>query len=141
MLLGSTTCIPMPTIEPNRYSRWSSVTLTLAQNRKSQSQKYRLERSRRSKERDSAMRCRKDYRDLTADERSRFVAALYHVKSTGIVDQFAQEHEDFFHDAHHSSFFLPWHREFLRRFEDALRSFDSKVTIPYWNSVEDQETD
>lgn len=87
------------------------------------------------------MRCRKDYRDLTADERNRFVAALHYVKSIGVVDQFAQEHEDFFHDAHHSSFFLPWHREFLRRFEDALRSFDSRVTIPYWNSIEDRATD
>src|SRR5687767_2237144 len=83
------------------------------------------------------MRCRKNYRDLTPVERDRFVQALYHVKSTGIVDQFANDHDTFFHDAHHSSHFLPWHREFLRRFENELRTYHPDVTIPYWNSTVD----
>jgi hypothetical protein len=83
------------------------------------------------------VRCRKNYRDLNAVERDRFVQALYHVKSTGIVDQFANDHDTFFHAAHHSSHFLPWHREFLRRFENALRTYHPDVTIPYWNSTVD----
>jgi hypothetical protein len=83
------------------------------------------------------MRCRKNYRDLTSVERDRLVQGLYHLKSTGIIDQFANDHVTFFHDAHHSSHFLPWHREFLRRFEDALRSFHPDITIPYWNSTVD----
>jgi hypothetical protein len=83
------------------------------------------------------MRCRKNYRDLTPGERSQFAQALHHVKATGIVDQFASDHENFFHDAHHSSHFLPWHREFLRRFELALRTFDPDIAIPYWNSTVD----
>lgn len=86
------------------------------------------------------MRCRKNYRDLTSVERDRFVQALHHVKSTGVVDQFANDHDTFFHDAHHSSHFLPWHREFLRRFEDALRTYHPDVTIPYWNSTVDTST-
>jgi hypothetical protein len=83
------------------------------------------------------VRCRKNYRDLTSIERDRFVQALYHVKSTGVIDQFASDHVTFFHVAHHSSHFLPWHREFLRRFEDALRTYHPDVTIPYWNSTVD----
>jgi hypothetical protein len=84
------------------------------------------------------MRCRKNYRDLTTIERDRFVQALHHVKSIGIVDQFATEHEAHFdHGIHSSSHFLPWHREFIRRFEDALRTFHPEVTLPYWNSVVD----
>jgi hypothetical protein len=84
------------------------------------------------------MRCRKNYRDLTSAERTRFVQALYHVKSTGIVDQYASEHETHFsHGIHQSSHFLPWHRDFIRRFEDALRTFHPEVTLPYWNSVAD----
>lgn len=83
------------------------------------------------------MRCRKNYRDLTVLERNRFVQALYHVKSTGVVDQFAADHDTYFHSAHHSSHFLPWHREFLRRFEDALKTYHPDVMIPYWNSTVD----
>ena len=84
------------------------------------------------------MRCRKDYRDLTAAERDRFVNALKHVKSLGIVDAYAQEHETHFnHGIHRSSHFLPWHRDFIRRFEDELRAFHPAITLPYWNSVVD----
>ena len=83
------------------------------------------------------MRCRKNYRDLTKTERDRFVQALYHLKSVGVVDQFANDHHTFFSDAHGHSQFLPWHREFLRRFEDALRSYHSDISIPYWNSTVD----
>ncbi len=82
------------------------------------------------------MRCRKNYRDLTDVERNRFVQALYHLKSTGVVDQLANEHATFFHQGiHGTSFFLPWHRDFLRRFEDALRTYHPDITIPYWNST------
>ena len=85
------------------------------------------------------MRCRKNYRDLTVTERDRFVQALYHVKAAGVVDQFAAEHQSHFdHGIHTSSHFLPWHREFIRRFEDALRTYHPAVTLPYWNSIVDQ---
>lgn len=84
------------------------------------------------------MRCRKNYRDLTVTERDRFVQALYHVKAAGVVDQFAAEHDAHFsHGIHGNSHFLPWHREFIRRFEDALRAYHPAVTLPYWNSVAD----
>lgn len=83
------------------------------------------------------MACRKNYRDLTPTEKQRLVAALHHVKANGTVDQFANEHDAFFHQAHHSSHFLPWHREFLRRFEVALQASHPSVTIPYWNSTVD----
>jgi hypothetical protein len=84
------------------------------------------------------MSCRKNYRDLTVVERDRFVQALYHLKSTGFVDQLANEHATFFQmGIHGNSHFLPWHRDFLRRFEDALRTFHPDITIPYWNSTVD----
>jgi len=64
------------------------------------------------------MGIRKNYRSLTALERDRFVQALFHVKSTGFIDQFAQIHaQHFFHNIHRSSQFLPWHREMLLRFD------------------------
>ncbi|MBW4594013.1 MAG: tyrosinase family protein [Brasilonema angustatum HA4187-MV1] len=35
--------------------------------------------------------------------------------------------------AHEHGAFLPWHREYLSRFEKALRSVNPKITIPYWD--------
>ena len=84
---------------------------------------------------------RKNYRSLTDEERDRFVQALYHVKSTGFVDQLAEIHARHFdHSIHRSSHFLPWHREILLRFEDALRTHHPDVTIPYWDSSVDRST-
>jgi tyrosinase len=39
--------------------------------------------------------------------------------------------------AHRGSVFLPWHREFLRRFELDLRKEISGVTLPYWDWAAD----
>ena len=86
------------------------------------------------------MRCRKNYRDLTSDERDRYVEALHYLKGNGVIDQFANEHGNFFLNAHDGSSFLPWHREFLRRFEDELRVVDSGITIPYWDWSVDNST-
>lgn len=35
--------------------------------------------------------------------------------------------------AHGNAAFLPWHREYLRRFEKALQSVKPNITIPYWD--------
>lgn len=86
------------------------------------------------------MSCRRDYRDLTAAERARLVAALYHVKALGVVDAFADEHQVHFSHGHNNSGFLPWHREFIRRFEAQLQTYDPRVRLPYWNSPADGTT-
>ncbi|MFN6567223.1 tyrosinase family protein [Dendronalium sp. ChiSLP03b] len=35
--------------------------------------------------------------------------------------------------AHGNAAFLPWHREYLKRFEEALQSVKPDITIPYWD--------
>lgn len=86
------------------------------------------------------MQCRRDYRDLTAAEKQRFIDALYDAKSRGVIDAFATEHDIHFSHGHQNSSFLPWHREFLRRFEAELQVYDARVMLPYWNSPNDQST-
>lgn len=85
------------------------------------------------------MGVRKNYRNLTNVERDRLVQALYQLKATDLVDQFAEIHAmHFFHNIHRSSHFLPWHREMLLRFERALQEQHPDITIPYWDSTVDR---
>jgi hypothetical protein len=87
------------------------------------------------------MGIRKNYRKLTDAEREGFIHALFHVKADGLVDQFANMHETHFDmGIHTSSHFLPWHREFLLRFERALQENHPDVAIPYWDSTVDRSS-
>ncbi len=94
---------------------------------------------------------RKNVLDMSADEKQRFVEAvtrLKHQTTTGTAlsdyDAFPATHMAVFGSlttgpqagvdgAHGGPAFLPWHREFLRRFELALQQFDASVTLPYWD--------
>ena len=54
-----------------------------------------------------------------------------HVDGDGNLIQFS--------NAHGNLAFLPWHREFIRRFELALQQEVPKVTLPYWDWEKDTE--
>jgi len=76
---------------------------------------------------------------MNNNERDQFVQALIHVKSIGVIDEFARMHaQHFIMGIHRSSHFLPWHREMLLRFELELQKFDQEITIPYWDSTVDR---
>lgn len=103
----------------------------------------------------SDTRLRRSVTALTASERKDFVDAVLALKrarspynsSLTYYDQFVQWHKDRYlcnpaahADAstmqmvHAGPMFLPWHRELLRRFEDALREVSGKpLTVPYWD--------
>ena len=77
--------------------------------------------------------CRKNQSTLTSTEKARFVAAVLALKASGAYDTYVQQHMNFMSSAHRASAFLPWHREYLRRFELDLRAIDASVTLPYWD--------
>lgn len=101
-----------------------------------------------------APRVRKDAARLSAAERRDFVGAVLALKRArspfdrrlSYYDQFVKWHVLLaFCDAgdpsagnrqwgHGGPMFLPWHRQFLLMFEDALRRVSGKnVTVPYWD--------
>ncbi|VDM38802.1 unnamed protein product [Toxocara canis] len=85
------------------------------------------------------MSYRKEYRMLTEDERNRWQFAITQLKRSGEYDRLSSEHQmvGSGSGAHSGPGFLPWHREYLKRFEIALRLIDPTVAIPYWDSVMD----
>lgn len=92
------------------------------------------------------MGTRKDQARLTAAEKERFIAALKEIKANGVYDRYVEIHRKAMmvqrpDPAHGGPAFLPWHREYLRRFELELQKVDSRVTIPYWNWLRDRSPD
>ena len=101
----------------------------------------------------SAVRVRKNVKNLTAQEKADFVSAVKKLKTVqspydpaiNYYDQFVKWHYLAFrcnpnnddvhgYPAHMGSAFLPWHRVYLRVFEEALRDVSGKdITVPYWD--------
>ncbi len=89
------------------------------------------------------MGIRKNQSSLTLSEKSAFVAAVKALKANGIYDIFVAQHRAAFlagpnDPAHAGPAFLPWHREYLRRFERALQEIDASVSLPYWDWTVDR---
>ncbi|MBW4452698.1 MAG: tyrosinase family protein [Nostoc indistinguendum CM1-VF10] len=98
---------------------------------------------------------RKNVTDLTPAEKTALVKAIKTLKTTipagsklSIYDQFVAIHigaTRLIHNhkghsnasveelAHENAAFFPWHREYIRRFEQALQAVDPTVTLPYWD--------
>jgi tyrosinase len=101
-----------------------------------------------------ALDLRKNHLSMSPAEKARFVAAVLELKKRGVYDQLVKDHRTAMPPmpmnmpmgagmsmgkmAHRSPWFLPWHREFLLRYERALRKVDAKVTLPYWDWLADR---
>ena len=103
------------------------------------------------------MRVRKNAIAMDEDEIAAFLEALLRLKAKwatpetemSVYDQFAGLHgavmgvstptnaDEGVNFGHWNIGFLPWHRQYLREFEDALDAEVSGVTVPYWDWADD----
>ncbi|GMS92989.1 hypothetical protein PENTCL1PPCAC_15164, partial [Pristionchus entomophagus] len=81
----------------------------------------------------------KEYRVLSDDERQRLHWAFNQLKQSGEYTNLARIHAEQVRGgaAHSGPAFLPWHREYIKRVEFALRQIDPSVALPYWDSTLD----
>lgn len=96
---------------------------------------------------------RKNIYDLTDNELGDFIEALLRLKRNKGYDQYPRLHRDAMaratpslgepfdpaarNSAHSGPVFLPWHREFIRRFELDLQAEMPGVMLPYWDWTAD----
>lgn len=102
---------------------------------------------------DSQLRVRKNAKNLSAQERLDFTNAILALKNRpspyeqglNYYDQFVMWHRNSFYcdtmAAHMGPAFLPWHRQFLLMFENALSEAAGKqITLPYWDWTDNAST-
>ena len=112
---------------------------------------------------DVTMLVRQDVKDLTPTQKAAFIDAILKAKKTpspwdpsiSYYDQFVWWHKMAFKcnigwkqtnnwagAAHNSPTFLPWHREFLHRFDQMLQAMsgDPTMTTPYWDWTDPAST-
>ncbi|CAD5210423.1 unnamed protein product [Bursaphelenchus okinawaensis] len=82
---------------------------------------------------------RREIRTLSDGERQRLFQIMQQLKNSGQYDSMSGEHRAVGSSsgAHSGPGFLPWHREFMKRFEISLRLIDPNMALPYWDSVMD----
>lgn len=76
---------------------------------------------------------RKDFTQLTSSELAALANAFNALSANGTIGNYVTFHSANSSKIHRGPAFLPWHRYFLRRFEQALQAEDSSVTLPYWD--------
>ena len=89
-------------------------------------------------------RIRKDYNDLTEEERQLYIKAVQTAKERGIYDIFVTLHKFGVNDkyAHQTNGFFPWHRKFLLEYENMLRGLDKEfecIGLPFWNWAQESK--
>jgi tyrosinase len=98
---------------------------------------------------------RSNFKELSDLQKQKFIEALRILQQTKqpgskftIYEKYVSWHvramsimsNEYQNKAHGGPIFLPWHREFLRRFEKDLQNalHDTSFGLPYWNWIEDE---
>uniref|UniRef100_A0A914X5W9 Tyrosinase copper-binding domain-containing protein n=1 Tax=Plectus sambesii TaxID=2011161 RepID=A0A914X5W9_9BILA len=83
---------------------------------------------------------RKEIRHFSEEERERYHRAMNSLQRSGEYQRLSRLHSLGSRQGgvHTGPAFLPWHREYLKRVEIAVRLLDPDLALPYWDSVLDQ---
>lgn len=90
-------------------------------------------------------RNRREIRDMTAEQRREWQQAILALRADrdkdddSEWDRLVRLHITFNDEAHGGAYFLPWHRLFLLRLENALREKQSNLALPYWDWTQDAD--
>ncbi|KAI8622126.1 hypothetical protein BC830DRAFT_1207869, partial [Chytriomyces sp. MP71] len=83
---------------------------------------------------------RKEWRDMTTQDRQAFIDAMDAVRAMPSVvgrrsyfDDLVAVHATFLNFVHGNHLFWPWHRAYITIFEQALQKSNPEVTLPYWD--------
>lgn len=77
--------------------------------------------------------CRKNLTRLTLAEKQAFTNAVRQLRINGQYEKYVTQHQGAMSHGHGGPAFFPWHREYLKRFEDELQTIDPSVYLPYWD--------
>jgi tyrosinase len=84
------------------------------------------------------MGVRKRATKMTAAEKQRFISVITTLIQDGTYGELVSHHANMMHNMHSSmgfvgrQRFLPWHRVYLLRLEEAMQEIDPLSFIPYW---------
>lgn len=79
------------------------------------------------------MRKRRDVRDLSTAELRDWQSSVLELVESGEWDALNQAHSENRDAGHGGGYFLPWHRLFILRMENAVRKRRPNFALPYWD--------
>ncbi|KAJ1943642.1 hypothetical protein FBU59_002847 [Linderina macrospora] len=80
---------------------------------------------------------RRDILSLSPGEWSRVANVLRRMNDEGWFQYFSYIHNAEFGNIHGNDMFFPWHRRFVRDFEEIGQRYDSGFAVPYWDVLRD----
>ncbi|KAJ2555091.1 hypothetical protein EV175_002364 [Coemansia sp. RSA 1933] len=85
----------------------------------------------------SSVVTRKEVRSLSSTEWTTVSNVVTQMNNNGWFAWFAYLHTQNFSIIHNCEMFFPFHRRFIRDFEEVGQRFDSSFVLPYWDEVRD----
>ncbi|KAJ2223703.1 hypothetical protein GGF40_003778 [Coemansia sp. RSA 1286] len=80
---------------------------------------------------------RRDIMSLSQQEWNQIAYVLRRMNDDGWFRYFADIHNYEFGNIHGNDHFFPWHRRYLRDFEEVGQRYDSNFAVPYWDELRD----